>query len=154
MERSSEQLIRHLKERYTYDPAAGVVRNRKNQIVKGAVNSCGYLKLNIWVDGQLSQCKLHQVVWALVYGCWPTQIDHINGNPRDNRIENLREVDQSENDMNRVWAWKPNASTGLPGVSKSCDRFAIKVGGKRYFFHDKHEAFHMLTLFGRMFRED
>ena len=153
MERSSEQLIRHLKEHYRYDPAAGVVRNRKNQIVKGAVNSCGYLKLNIWVDGQLSQCKLHQVVWALVYGCWPTQIDHINGNPHDNRVENLREVTPSENCLNRLRPWKPNPSTGLPGVSKSGDGFKIVVGSKHYNFHDKYEAFHTLTMLGRMFRE-
>ena len=102
MERNNEQIVRHLKERYTYDAAQGVVRNRKNQVVKGAVNSVGYLLFDARVDGNRHDIKLHQLVWVLVYGRFPKQIDHINGNPKDNRVENLREVTRSENDMNRV----------------------------------------------------
>jgi hypothetical protein len=37
------------------------------------------------------------------YGVWPTQlIDHINGDSSDNRIVNLRQTTQSENNRNRV----------------------------------------------------
>ena len=156
MRRTEEQqrlLVDYIRSRYTYDAERGVVRNRKNQVVKGAVNSVGYLLFDARVDGNRHDIKLHQLVWVLVYGRFPKQIDHINGNPTDNRIENLREVSYSENDMNRVWAWKPNPSTGLPGVSKSGDRFQIMVGGKHYNFRDKYEAFHTLTMLGRMFRE-
>ena len=153
-ERNSEQLVRHLQQRYRYDREAGVVRNRKNQVVKGAVNGRGYVVFDVLLKSGRASVKLHQVVWVLNHGTLPSMIDHINGNPRDNRIENLREVDQSENDMNRVFAWKPNASTGLPGVIKSGDHFEIEVGGKRYFFRDKYEAFHTLMLLGRMFREE
>lgn len=154
MERNNEQIVRHLKERYTYDAAQGVVRNRKNQVVKGAVNSVGYLLFDARVDGNRHDIKLHQLVWVLVYGRFPKQIDHINGNPKDNRVENLREVTRSENDMNRVWAWKPNHSTGLPGVCKSGNKFEIKVQGKQYYFRDKYEAFHTLTMLGRMWNEE
>jgi hypothetical protein len=46
--------------------------------------------------------KAHRVVWALVYGAFPVdQIDHINGVRDDNRIENLREVDDTGNGMNQ-----------------------------------------------------
>lgn len=153
-ERNSEQLVRHLQQRYTYDAARGVVRNRKGQVVKGAVNGRGYVVFDVLLKSGRASVKLHQVVWVLNHGTLPSMIDHINGNPRDNRIENLREVSPSENDMNRVFAWKPNASTGLPGVSKSGDRFEIVVGSKRYVFRDKYEAFHTLMLLGRMFREE
>lgn len=49
--------------------------------------------------------KAHRVIWALHHGRWPDKhIDHINGNPSDNRIVNLREASISENMKNR----KPN----------------------------------------------
>ncbi len=43
----------------------------------------------------------HRVVWALCNGKWPSQqIDHINGNRADNRIENLRDVECAQNQRN------------------------------------------------------
>lgn len=43
-----------------------------------------------------------RIAWALSYGTWPTlHLDHIDGNPRNNRLENLREVTHRENCMNR-----------------------------------------------------
>ena len=152
--RNDEQMIEHLRQRYTYDAAQGVVRNRKGLVIKGHVVSEGYLLLNMRLADGRHAIGLHQLVWVLCHGRFPKQIDHLNGNPTDNRIENLREVSQSENDMNRVWAWKPNAKTGLPGVCKSNGRYRIKIGGKEYKFHDKYEAFLTLTMLGRMFKDN
>lgn len=46
--------------------------------------------------------KAHRVIWAIVHGVWPKdQIDHINGNRRDNRIDNLRETSNAQNQWNR-----------------------------------------------------
>ena len=154
MERNSEQMVRCLQQRYTYDAECGVVRNRRNHVVKGFDNGCGYFILNARVDGSRHEIQLHRLVWALVYGKFPKQIDHINGNPKDNRVENLREVTPSENDMNRVWAWKPNAKTGLPGVCKAKGSYRVKVQGKELTSRDKYEAFHTLTMLGRMFKEE
>lgn len=154
MERNSEQMVRHLKERYWYDRTAGVVRNRKGQVIKGFEDSKGYLILNARFDGTRFVNRLHHLVWVLVYGRFPKLIDHINGNPKDNRIENLREVSQSSNDMNRVWAWKPNAKTGLPGVYKVKGVYKVEVQDKQLYFRDKYEAFHTLTMLGRMWNEE
>lgn len=57
----------------------------------------------------------HRIVWCMHYGYWPDgDIDHINGNKLDNRIENLRFVDRSQN-MSNVGMQKNNKS-GFIGV--------------------------------------
>ena len=44
----------------------------------------------------------HRVIWALVYGEWPAaEIDHIDRDGHNNRIENLRAVHREENCANR-----------------------------------------------------
>jgi len=78
-------------------------------------------------------CTAHRVIWALVKNQWPAgEIDHINGNRSDNRIENLRCVSFGENQRNRS-IFKNNTS-GLCGVhwdkSRNKWKAVIHIGGK------------------------
>ena len=151
---SDERIVAHLVKNYTYDRARGVVVNRKlNRVVKGCVNSRGYMLTRLRIGGQLPSIKLHHMVWAVVHGRFPTQIDHINGDKTDNRIENLREVSQGDNRMNSVYPWRPNAQTGLPGIVKHGLKYRTRIMGKMMSFRDKHEAFVMAVLCGKMYEQ-
>ena len=58
----------------------------------------------------------HRVAWAVHYGSWPQhEIDHINGDPSDNRIENLRDVTHGEN-LKNMGVRRDNSS-GHTGVT-------------------------------------
>jgi hypothetical protein len=75
----------------------------------------------------------HRVAWAIYYGKWPEkQIDHINHIKSDNRINNLRQADHSQNGCNR--GLQSNNRSGVSGVHWSSQKekwFAkIKLNGK------------------------
>lgn len=63
--------------------------------------------------------KRSRLMWIYVHGedSYPNFVDHINRDPTDDRIENLRLVTHSENQRNRSW-----------GASK-----------KRYVYHENNK---------------
>lgn len=152
---SDEAIVAHIKNKYTYDAEKGTAVNARGHVMKGYYDTRGYLNINLRMGGHRVVVRLHQVVWVLNHSRLPVMIDHINGDRRENRIENLREVNNSENDQNRMYRWRPNPKTGLPGVCMNKDgRFEISVFGKNIKFKNKYSAFYHLTLFGRMFRTE
>lgn len=150
---NKDDILAYLRERYTYDAETGAIRNKgRDRVVKGSNDRSGYLLIRIGPNKDRMWVKLHRAAWALYYGRWPTEIDHLNGIKTDNRLCNLREVSRSENGQNRVWKWKPNARTGLPGVCylKRDDKYKVNLG-KSLHFRDKYEAFITTILLGRMY---
>lgn len=75
---------------------------------------------------------VHRIVYLYHHGFLPKEIDHINRNTIDNRIENLREATHSQNCMNKN-LYKSNTS-GVKGVSfhKKTNKWAagIRLNGK------------------------
>ena len=70
--------------------------------------------MRVRVNGRLH--LVHRLVWEWIFGYPPLNgLDHLNGNTSDNRLENLREADQSGNMMNR--ALQKNSVSGVKGVS-------------------------------------
>lgn len=46
------------------------------------------------------QYLTHRIIWKMVYGEDPIEIDHIDGNPKNNKIDNLRSVGRFEQTRN------------------------------------------------------
>ena len=83
--------------------------------------------------------RLHRVIFAIVHGYLPENIDHADGDTLNNRIENLRPCSKSENMFNEKI--RSDNSTGIKGLgfihTSSRWRGRIKVNGKVYFLQSK-----------------
>ena len=154
-EAQMQELLTRMKKNYTYDAATGrLTSSRYGRAIRGKkINKNGYLCVLCRMGKRQIDVLLHHAVWAVCKGRFPTQqIDHINGDRADNRIENLREVSGSENNLNMLNPWKPNAKTGLPGVSSDKGMFQTSIRGKMCRFHDPYEAFYHATMCGKRYR--
>lgn len=74
---------------------------RSHPRLAGTVAGCrstGYVMIRI----DNAKHKAHRLAWLAVHGCWPAgEVDHRNGDPFDNRIENLRLASNPQNQANR-----------------------------------------------------
>ena len=102
----------------SYDPETGQlsrkirVKGQKYENPQQRHGKNGYMR--VACAGQMFQA--HRVKWLLYYGFWPeNDIDHINNDRIDNRIENLREVSCTCNMRNSVM--QKNCTSGVTGVS-------------------------------------
>lgn len=129
--------IEDLRRHFSYCPVTGVITwlipNNFRTVpgsAAGTKNREGYIVVFLW--GRPLQG--HRIAWALHYGSWPSgPIDHINRQPSDNRIANLRVVTPSQNSLNR--GVQSNNRLGVKGVyadKKGGYRAAITVNGKRH----------------------
>ena len=77
----------------------------------GSIHKTGYRHVT-WM-GKIH--KVHRLIFLLEHGYLPKEIDHINGDRQDNRLENLREVTRSENQFNKAMC--SNNTSGFRGVN-------------------------------------
>jgi len=71
----------------------------------------GYLNIQVW--GQKYQA--HRLIWKIMTGEEPNVVDHINGDTRDNRWNNLRSVTPSQSSKNV--SVRHASKSGVTGVS-------------------------------------
>lgn len=133
--------VERLRELYSYDGQVGrfvSLSGSGTRWKKGRVAGTARSdeRRQIKIDGVIY--LEHILVWLYVHGKWPDwEIDHIDGDPSNNRVENLRDVSSTVNKQNQR---KPNAdkkSCGFLGVSWFASRkkwrAEIRWGGRRHF---------------------
>ena len=117
---TSRPTIQRLREVLAYDPITGVLRwarrTSPHQNARLLGQRAGWFaegRYHLEIDGKNLFAAV--VAWAHSSGAWPTkEIDHVNGDPGDDRLINLREATHAQNQANR--------RKGLHSVQKGVKR--------------------------------
>lgn len=127
-----------LKEYVAYDRMTGIFYHKKDSMaakvgdIAGGKHNRGYLTLSIGGQAMLA----HRAAWLYVFGYVPEKgLDHIDGDKKNNCIDNLREVSQSCN-MKNYGNPKTNTS-GIRGVywDKGKDKWcAVIISEKKRYY--------------------
>lgn len=145
--------LEEFKEYLSYDPETGLFtwiqdpRNGRTKIgdIAGSDNGKGYIIIRF----KQKRYRAHRLAWFFEKGYWPTDlIDHKNKKKNDNRFENLRESNNSQNMMNMKKGKLKNASSKYKGVhwNKRNKKWQVFIGikGKRvhlgYFINEEKAA--------------
>ena len=119
-----------LKQVLNYNQNTGVFKRRVASgcvapgSVAGSLRPDGYLETT--VDGR--KYRIHRLAWLYVYGYLPENgLDHIDRNPLNNKISNLREASHQCNARN-CKSFKTNTS-GIKGVwwDKAKNKWAAEM---------------------------
>lgn len=133
-----------LHEYFDYDPNTGYLtwktKKHSRKVIVGARAGSISTKNRHRVLKFMGQLYAeHRVIWLHYYGEWPKgHIDHINHDEQDNRIANLRDVTQAENNLNN--SRRGDNSTGHTGVwinklnSRKKFMAELRLNGKRVHY--------------------
>lgn len=135
-------------ELFYYDDAAGALRWRVTRGRAARHDVAGALSFGYrLIDVEKERIMAHRLVWFYHYQVWPNgYLDHIDGDPLNNRISNLREASASGNARNR--RIPVTNKSGYKGVCWKKDKgkwcAQIWIGDKRKFvgYFDTPEAAH------------
>lgn len=150
--------IQLLHDTYRYDPKTGDLwfrtpgRGRRTSQPVGSIQPSGHRKAYSFDnDGNKKSDYAHRIIWKMHNGPIPAKmtIDHIDGDPDNNRLENLRLATQHQQMMNRKGYKRYHFQKTLGySTTVTCDGIGFQLG----YFDTKEECLHIhkrasVTLF-------
>jgi hypothetical protein len=106
-----------------FDYRDGQLYRKSNGKLSACKHADGYLRSHISNKIHYN----HRLIFLMHYGYIPTFIDHIDGDPSNNRIENLREATNNQNQHNKKIG--VNNKSGVKNVhwSKSMKKWCVQI---------------------------
>lgn len=125
--------------RLHYDPETGIFRWKVAKGGSSAGEIAGYITSHGYIEicAYYKRTYAHRWAWLIMTGEWPVNlIDHRNNIGRDNRWENLRPANKSQNAANG----KPRRSNVLKGAFPDKGEWMSRI--------KKYGKYHYLGRFG------
>lgn len=122
---------------FRYEPETGVLERK---LKSGRWKVCGDKPTHsdgygrVGIDGE--RYLAHRLIWLLTYGEWPeNEIDHLDRDSLNNKIENLRVATRLENQHNQ--GVRKNNTSGYPGVHfhKQSNKYMAYINGNGRRIH-------------------
>lgn len=108
-------------------------RKAKKGRLAGGVSSHGYWRIQL----PCGRCYGHRLAWIICNGDIPEgcEIDHVNGDKKDNRIKNLRLATRGQNTMNV--GLKSNNTSGIKDVvwDKTRNKWRVQITAMGVNYH-------------------
>jgi hypothetical protein len=110
------------------------------KVLKQRINNEGYVIINFIFKNVSRTLRLHRLFFYSHHGYLPELVDHKDRNPQNNKINNLRELDDSQNAMNsnKRKSYKNKSTTSIyKGVywNKQRKKWRASLMFKGKYFH-------------------
>jgi hypothetical protein len=90
---------------------------------------------------------LHRIIWLFHYGFFPKEIDHIDGNKLNNKIENLREVIHNQNQYNHKINKRSTSGAKNVYLDNKRNKWIVRFNvSKKSFYFGRFDNFELAEL--------
>jgi HNH endonuclease/AP2 domain len=98
---------------YTYNHLTGELKGIYGKVIT-MIDAEGYVACQLYINKKRHIIKAHRLAWFLYHGELPSnQVDHKDGIKTNNKIDNLRDVTNHQNQWNKTsvkgYTWDKNA---------------------------------------------